>query len=101
MSALLNRLIPSTLRNYIHVRVESRSLAELDSIKCNTARLRSDVPNYVEEDLSAEWDSVQRDLAPLQFGDKHGAVNLGDRRAIYYLARSIGARTMLEIGTHL
>ncbi len=101
MSALLHRLIPSTLRNYIHVRVESRSLAELDAIKCDTARLRSDLPNYVAKDLSAEWDSVQRELAALQFGDKHGAVNPGDRRAIYYLARSIGARTVLEIGTHL
>jgi len=101
MSAILTRLLPSTLRNHIHVRSESRSLAGLGPIKCNTAKLRSDLPNFAGTDLSAEWDSVQRELAALQFGDKPGAVNPGDRRAIYYLARAIGAKKVLEVGTHL
>jgi predicted O-methyltransferase YrrM len=101
MSAILDRLLPSTMRNYIHLRSELRSLAELRPIKCNTARLRSDLPNFAGKDLSAEWDSVRRELDALQLGDKPGAVNPGDRRAIYYLTRTIGAKTVLEVGTHL
>jgi predicted O-methyltransferase YrrM len=100
MSANLNRLI-RTLQNRLHVRSESRALAALGSIQCNTAKLRADLPNYTDKELSAEWDSVQRELTALQFGDKPGAVNPGDRRAIYYLTRAIRAKAVLEVGTHL
>ena len=49
------------------------------------------------------WSGIRfcRRLAALQLGDKPGAVNPGDRRAIYYLTRAIGAKTVLEVGTHL
>jgi predicted O-methyltransferase YrrM len=51
--------------------------------------------------LDAEWARVEPRLAALAITDKSYAVNPGDRRALYYLVRGLGARSVLEIGTHI
>src|SRR5262249_29243926 len=36
-----------------------------------------------------------------RFHAKHGAVNPGDQRALYYMARALRPRSILEVGTHV
>lgn len=47
------------------------------------------------------WRSAAPSLASLAIPDGNGGVNPGDRRAIFYLAVHLGARSVLEIGTHV
>jgi predicted O-methyltransferase YrrM len=48
-----------------------------------------------------EWEVLARQTAALGFTDHVGAVNPGDRRAIFALARWLRVTSVLEIGTHL
>jgi predicted O-methyltransferase YrrM len=51
--------------------------------------------------LDSEWNSVQSELETLGFTDQMGGVNAGDRRALYYLVRTLAPSRVLEIGTHI
>jgi predicted O-methyltransferase YrrM len=99
--ARVKALLPNSLLKYLQLRQESRSLGALKTRACNAANLRRDIPDIQNLDITPEWESVLKELAPLQLGDKGGAVNPGDRRAIYYLTRALQPRAVLEIGTHL
>jgi predicted O-methyltransferase YrrM len=55
----------------------------------------------LDVDRTHEWNEIQQRVAILDIGDRSGAVNKGDRRAIYELARQLGAKTILEVGTHV
>jgi len=101
MRAIVEALIPNSLLRYLQLRRESRSLGALNARSCNTRNLRGDIPDIQQLDIAPEWESVLKELAPLQLGDKGGAVNPGDRRAIYYLTRALQPHAVLEIGTHL
>lgn len=48
-----------------------------------------------------EWETLARRVAGLGFTDHTGAVNPGDRRAIFALVRWLGITSALEIGTHI
>jgi predicted O-methyltransferase YrrM len=55
-----------------------------------------------EEDVPAEeWASVAGRVTELGITEPVGAVNGGDRRALYYLVRKLGPGRVLEIGTHI
>jgi predicted O-methyltransferase YrrM len=99
--AIVKALIPNSLLRYLHFLRESRSLRALATSPCNVNNLRRAIPDIQKLDITPEWESVITELAPLQLGDKGGAVNPGDRRAIYYLTRALQPRAVLEIGTHL
>ncbi|HUN81831.1 MAG TPA: class I SAM-dependent methyltransferase [Phycisphaerae bacterium] len=51
--------------------------------------------------LDAEWARIKPELDSLAITDQAWAVNPGDRRAIYYLIRKLGLRSVLELGTHI
>jgi predicted O-methyltransferase YrrM len=99
--AIVEALLPKSLLRYLQFRRESRSLRALNTRSCKVTNLRHDTPDIGRLDIASEWESVLKELAPLQLGDKGGAVNPGDRRAIYYLTRALQPRAVLEIGTHL
>jgi len=101
MKALLKAITPKPVLQFVQIKQETRLLAKLERRPCDASTLRSKVPDFPHLDLGTEWDSVQREIEPLQMGDEGGAVNLGDRRAIYYLTRALKTQTVLEIGTHL
>jgi predicted O-methyltransferase YrrM len=73
----------------------------------NLAQLSSaDVSSALRAVSDEEWLPIQRALTPLMArkpGTKNssGALNQGDRRAIYCLVRHFKPRRVLEIGTHL
>jgi predicted O-methyltransferase YrrM len=51
--------------------------------------------------LEAEWQAVAAELAKFAIPDGTGGINLGDRRAVYYLVRRLRPKAVLEIGTHI
>lgn len=87
---------------------ERLALRHVPSLACATGSLR---PSSAAElattlsriDLRQEWLKIEADLAracPIEDG-RTGGVNPGDRRALWYLIRSLGVRSVLEIGTHV
>ncbi len=71
------------------------ALAMLERATCDATRLRSRPVDLESNDK--EWSEIER--ATRFYGDCYGAVNSGDRRAIYTLTRNLPARSVLEIGT--
>jgi predicted O-methyltransferase YrrM len=93
--AILN-LLPGPVRTAVARRIEISALAALPSRACRTEALRANVPQISKW---PEWPEAARHADRL--GDAGGAVNLGDRQAIYSLTRALNPRSVLEIGTHL
>jgi predicted O-methyltransferase YrrM len=55
------------------------------------------------EAIDAEWQEVSQSIDDIVFmrETKTGAVNIGDRRALYHLVRALDATHALEIGTNV
>jgi predicted O-methyltransferase YrrM len=56
---------------------------------------------FASDKTDEEWRVLEGEMASLAITDQADSVNPGDRRAIYYLVRHFGARSALEVGTHL
>jgi predicted O-methyltransferase YrrM len=97
---MLQRLLPKRVYQAVNLRLEKRDLARLERRPCDLGALRSDVPAFSSLPKE-EWEQVQRAVAPFELGERSAAVNLGDRRAIYQLARKLNATSVLEVGTHI
>lgn len=96
---MLNRLLPRSVRLARERHQETSKLAAIPSTPLDPTRLRTDIP-----DLSAfgqEWPEVERVMAAVALDDPRGGVNKGDRRLIYQLARTLNAKSVLEVGTHV
>jgi predicted O-methyltransferase YrrM len=97
--ALYDRLLPNPLRNSIDRAIELRNLNRLAAASCDASALAREAPKLAAEE--GEWRQVKAAVEKFGLSDKPGAVNYGDRRAIYELARAMRARSILEVGTHL
>jgi predicted O-methyltransferase YrrM len=84
-----------------------RSLARVDAIHCDCTNLtrlsNAETFSHIfhSPDLSREWTDTAERIEPLQITDTAGGVNLGDRRALWYLIRYFRPQGVLEIGTHI
>ncbi|HVO45947.1 MAG TPA: class I SAM-dependent methyltransferase [Steroidobacteraceae bacterium] len=98
-------LLPKSAVRSLSIRKEKRELTELPSVTVEARALiterAADVRAWLGADLTTEWNELVRVLDPIRFGDKAGAVNPGDQRALYYIARAVKPRAVLEVGTHL
>ena len=56
---------------------------------------------FAEADTDREWEALAPRMAALGITDHTGAVNPGDRRAIFALVRWLRITSVLEIGTHI
>jgi predicted O-methyltransferase YrrM len=56
---------------------------------------------FASQQMNDEWPAIERTIASLKIADGADGVNLGDRRALYYLVRCLSIRSMLEIGTSI
>jgi predicted O-methyltransferase YrrM len=59
------------------------------------------VDDWLHADRVADWTQLGRLLDPIRFGSRSGAVNPGDQRALYYIARAFRPASILEVGTHV
>lgn len=52
-------------------------------------------------ELEAAWKRATASLDALAIPDGIGGINLGDRRALFYLISKLGSASILEVGTHV
>jgi predicted O-methyltransferase YrrM len=93
-------------RQYIHL--EKRELKTISQLACDSRSLRRVTASEIQAifkspSIEQEWTEISDTLNGLcNITDgATGAVNPGDRRALYYLIRGFHARNVLEIGTHV
>jgi predicted O-methyltransferase YrrM len=106
---LTNRIIPRLLPKSAvlsrQIRNDRRELAATARQSADPQALLSAQDTHVDEwlqaDLAADWAKVVQLLDPIRFGSRSGAVNPGDQRALYYIARALRPRSILEVGTHV
>jgi predicted O-methyltransferase YrrM len=106
---LANRIIPRLLPKSAvlsrQIRSERRELAATARQSADPQALLSaqdaGVNEWLHADLAADWATVAQALDPIRFGSRSGAVNPGDQRALYYIARALRPRSILEVGTHV
>src|ERR1700679_3741192 len=99
---LERRLLPAGVVRALQVPREKRALSALERRSCTVTALRSaddaTVRGWLAADLTKEWQEVEAKMAPIRFGGGAGAVNPGDRRALYYLVRALRPTSILEVG---
>ena len=104
--------LKTVFRKLVGKRAESRTtsdqeqLAALPRATCDTSMLGSFSSvwlgeTFTDELIAADWAEDGRRLDALDMPEMTGGVNLGDRRALYYLVRRTRPRSILEIGTHI
>ena len=105
LGAMERRLLPQRTVRALQVSREIRALSALERRECAVSALRRadhpSVKDWLAAHLADEWQQVSRKMADIRFGGESGAVNPGDRRALYYLARALRPHSILEVGTHV
>jgi predicted O-methyltransferase YrrM len=105
LAKIEQKLLPRRLAHALGIRREKRELNALEARRCNAGGLgifgADTIKKWLAADLSAEWQQVEQTMAAIKFGGGSGAVNPGDRRALYYLARALQPHSILEVGTHV
>jgi predicted O-methyltransferase YrrM len=109
ISRLASRVLPrflskSTVLSF-QIRNERRGLAATPRQTTEPRALLSAqearVDEWLHADRGADWSQLGRLLDSIRFGSRSGAVNPGDQRALYYIARALRPRSILEVGTHV
>jgi predicted O-methyltransferase YrrM len=106
LSKYLDRIMPRAVAHYSTLLWDRISFERLGAVHCDTSAL-APLSNFDTTaclgrgDLLDEWRSLEARVAPLGITSRAGGVNPGDRRALYYLVRSLRPRTVLEVGTHV
>ena len=86
----LQRWLPRAIHNAMRRWQDEKSLARLPRAECDVSHLARSMPPLGNQPART---SV--------IGSKAGAVNPGDQRALYALAKATGAKRILEVGTHV
>jgi predicted O-methyltransferase YrrM len=101
---IVKRLVPAPLRRLRHAYRERAEFACLPTTALDEsplAPLRDFDAMFDDFTLANEWPAVAHEIANLGITSRAAGVNIGDRRALYYLIRHLRPRTVLEIGTHI
>jgi predicted O-methyltransferase YrrM len=98
--------MPRAIAHYSTLLWDRISFERLGDVPCDTSTLAplssfDSSASLGRKDLVEEWRSLEARVAPLGITSRAGGVNPGDRRALYYLVRSLRPRTVLEVGTHV
>jgi predicted O-methyltransferase YrrM len=102
--------IVTRLKQFLKTKYQlSRDKKELNSIQrigcdINNLRNKSDLSiQHLFESTEIEnmWNDSKKEIDNFSIPDGSGAVNPGDRRAIYYLVSKLKPSSVLEVGTHL
>jgi predicted O-methyltransferase YrrM len=106
VSKLFDKIVPRAVSYYSTLLWDRIAFDGLGDVACDTralAPLRSfdRAAAFERNDLDEEWRAVQSKIATLGLTDRAGGVNLGDRRALYYLVKYLRPRSVLEVGTHV
>lgn len=100
------RHVPSLFERMLRIRQEMKELQKVSVLPCEVDGLRSANGLLLEDtfnshEIAEEWKEIEKKMALCQIPDGTGAINPGDRRALYYLIRKFQPRSVLEIGTYI
>ena len=104
---ILPNIVWSKIKNLRNSeRVETLKLNALKKIKLNAENLRSshkvDIDDIIHNaDTSKAWQIYNKKIKNLNIPDLTGGVNVGDRKALFYIVCYFKPQSMLEIGTHI
>jgi hypothetical protein len=92
------------VRNSEHV--ETLKLNALKKVKLSADNLALSSTISVKDiignsDTEKAWNSYENSINALHIPDLTGGVNLGDRKAIFYIIHYLKPQSVLEIGTHI
>lgn len=99
------RLLPKSAARSLQMHAEKLTLGAMSRQKADASALRSahetQPAEWLRTDRDAEWAALVSMIDPSRFEDRFGAVNPGDQRALYYIARALQPKSILEVGTHV
>ena len=90
----------------LRIRAEKKTLRQIPRLECDVTCLES-VENVALKSLLASheiemgWRDIKKKIDAFVVPEMTGGVNLGDRKAIYFLIRGFKSSSVLEIGTHI
>ena len=87
-------------------RVETLKLNAVNKIKLNPDNLRSNQKINISEiinnpEISKAWFTYDKKIKDLAIPDLTGGVNVGDRKALFFIVSYFKPQSFLEIGTHI
>jgi predicted O-methyltransferase YrrM len=100
-------VVPLRIRQLRMDRRDRLGLKALGRIPCDSAPLSTAIgvdqlrQLIGSRRIDQEWSEVEPELLWFRITESADGVNPGDRRAIFYLLRGLGAKSVLEIGTHV
>ena len=107
MKTLVRKLLPKSIENALRLALESRRLGRVPRQTADATPLPDSAAIVFENlfggnDIAREWESAKKAISGVfEYVDKGGAINPGDRQALYYLVRRFKPQSVLEVGTHL
>lgn len=75
------------------IKLDSNQLANADGINVTNV--------FKEEDIWKAWESYDSKIKALKIPDLTGGVNLGDRKALFFIMCYFKPKSVLEVGTHI
>jgi predicted O-methyltransferase YrrM len=98
--------IPSSIKKKIRFYQDMKSLKLLNNINASVDNLffyNSVIKDNIFDSIAVKnlWVQSEKDVSQFKIPDFTGGVNVGDRRAIFYLISHFMPKNILEIGTHL
>jgi len=108
---LIKKILPDSLYSKIKSlrnseRVETLKLNAVSKIKLDASNLRS-ASSVNSDDIFSKkaiwkaWESYENKIEALQIPDLTGGVNLGDRKALFFIISHFKPKSVLEVGTHI
>jgi len=106
MKQRMARLMPPSVVSGYSVRRETKALSRTATRQCDTGklRLRSEIDLskvFDSSEIQSRWNQSCNKTERWAIPERRGGLNLGDRRAIYYLTSHLSPFSVLEIGTHI
>jgi len=98
--------MPASLVWDYTLRRETRGLSRIANVECDVGNLRlgSSIDlneMFTSDEIDIRWERSVRKTDRLAIPERRGGLNVGDRRAIYYLISALKPSSVLEIGTHI
>jgi predicted O-methyltransferase YrrM len=100
------RLMPASVVSGYSIRREMKELSRIHTLDCDARNLRPRSEVDLEElfdshEIEMRWHQSSKQTDELAIPERRGGLNLGDRKAIFYLISKLNPSSVLEIGTHI